>query len=203
MTMESLMTMDRRLLLQRALVLVGSTLAVGACATFPAVASATPAFALTDPQRATLAALADTIMPATDTPGALAVGVPAQIETMMRDWASPATRDEMIAGLGRIEVLGGGFSALSATARHDLLNPYDSDALTVLRPAGSTMVERMAGPLRRDPGYSILRELTLVLYYYSEVGLTQELAYAPIPGRWDPSVPLTPTTRGNGGFSNF
>lgn len=203
MHLENAAMMDRRLLLQSALVLIGSTVALGACATLPKASDATDLFSFSEPQRATLSALADTIMPATSTPGALAAGVPAQVEAMMHGWASAATRAEMVAALGRIEALGGGFSSLSAAQRHDLLNPYDAEALTVARDAGSSMAERMAGPQRRDQGYAVLRELVLILYYYSEIGLTQELEYAALPGRWDPSVPLTPTSRARGGFGNY
>lgn len=203
MTIHDFDLMDRRLLLQRALVLVGSAAVLGGCATLPIADGTSTLFALTEPQRATLAALTDTIMPATDTPGALAVGVPAGIETMMRSWASADTRAKMLASLDRIETLGGGFAALSAAGRYDVLNPYDAEALTVLRPVGTTIRERLAGPERRDPGYTIIRELVLVLYYYSEVGLTDELEYAALPGRWDPSVALTPESRAKGGFGNF
>lgn len=188
--------MDRRSLLQHAAMLLGSTVVLGACTTLPEAAAATDGpFALTDAQRATLSALADTLMPATDTPGALAAGVPANVERLMQAWASAETRTEMLAALDRVEALGGGFTGLSPAARHDVLVPHDADALVVTAPAGSGIAALISGPRRRDQGYSVTRELVLVLYYYSEIGLTQELQWTPIPGRWDPSVPLTPTSR--------
>lgn len=199
MTNQDLATMDRRQLLQRALVLVGSSAIVGACATLPDIARASEPFALSAAERATLFALADTMVPVTDTPGALAAGVPAQVEMMMIGWAAPATRTEMLAGLARVEALGGGFSALSAEQRHELLIPHDAAALVVTAPAGDSISGMIAGPQRADRGYGVLRDLVITFYYYSEIGLTQELQYQMIPGRWDPSVPLTASSRTNSG----
>jgi len=195
MSLETDFSMDRRQLLQRALVIVGSTAVLGACATLPDAVVAAEPFALTPAQAATLAALADTIVPVTDTPGAIAAGVPAKLEDMLARWAAPAKRTEMLAGLARVEALGGGFTALTPTQRRDVLTPHDADALVVTASAGSGLMALLAGgPTRRDQGYANLRELIVTLYYYSEIGLTQELQWNAIPGRWDPSVPLTPNS---------
>lgn len=204
MAFDDSMMMDRRLLLQRALVLVGSTMVLGACATLPDAAVAAEPFALTPAQSATLTALADTIIPVTDTPGAVAAGVPAQVEQMMAHWAAPANRTEMLAALGRIEVLGGGFSALSPERRYELLHPHDAAALVVTAAPAGDLVAQMAGPKRADQGYASLRELVITLYYYSEIALTQELEWVQIPGRWDPSVPLTANSHAtSSGISSF
>ena len=59
------------------------------------------------------------------------------------------------------------------------------------------------GPRVADPGYGKLKELIVVLYYYSEPALTKELTYEHAPGEWQPSIPLTPETRAAGGFGLF
>ena len=43
----------------------------------------------------------------------------------------------------------------------------------------------------------------MVLYYQSEVALTTELTYEHAPGKWQPSIPLTPETRQTGGLTAF
>ena len=207
MTPPDTFAMDRRTLLQHIGLLLGASAALGACASLPEAVAAAPAssFALSEAERATLAALADTILPATDTPGALAAGVPAQVEAMMARWAAPANRAEMQAGLARVAALGGGFAALSPAEREAALTPHDAAALVITRQAGNGLQALLTGgPQRQDQGYAILRELIVVLYYNSQIALTQELEWTAIPGRWDPSVPLTADSRSiSNGISLF
>ncbi|MDE2597509.1 MAG: gluconate 2-dehydrogenase subunit 3 family protein [Sphingomonadales bacterium] len=170
--------LDRRSLLEGIAVLVG--------------AAALPASALAAPRKgrrlldarttALLAAVADTIIPRTDTPGAVDVGVPARFDALLRDWASPPSRTALTGALAAIDAAAGarGFAALSPTARHDLLSAHDRAQA-------------------RDPGYGRLKGLIVQLYYYSEPGCTQELRYEHAPGAWVPSMPITPETRAWGG----
>ncbi len=45
------------------------------------------------------------------------------------------------------------------------------------------------GDLTGDPSFfGMLKELTLVGYYTSEVGATEELQFVQVPGRWEPCV---------------
>ena len=44
----------------------------------------------TPAQRALMTALSERVLPTTDTPGAIAAGVPAFIEKLLADWAAPA-----------------------------------------------------------------------------------------------------------------
>jgi hypothetical protein len=60
----------------------------------------------------------------------------------------------------------------------------------------------MMGARFANPGYGKLKELIVVLYYYSEPALTSELAYIHAPGEWQPSMPITPTTRPWGGVGS-
>ena len=40
-----------------------------------------------------------------------------------------------------------------------------------------------------------LKELTIQLYYFSEVASTTELIYEHVPGKFEPSIKLTPQSR--------
>lgn len=201
--------MDRRALLQRALALAGATAAVGFSPAALAQAVAKGATFFDAPTFNLASALADTIVPTTDTPGAVAAGVPRTLDALIGNWASPERKVEFTTALAAIDKLGkdagaAGFAALPPEKRKELLIAHDVAALkTVPRREPVTGNPVMAGPSHADPGYSKLKELIVVLYYYSEIGLTKELTYEHAPGEWQPSIPLTPETRAAGGFGLF
>lgn len=207
--MHHLMSMDRRSLMQRAMLIVaGSAMPVGAMAK-PATRS--PAGkAMTRTQFALCSAIADTIVPRTTTPGAVDVGVPKLFDGLLRDWASPDRHAALVGALGRIDAVAReqtkkGFAELSPAERAAVLKPFDVAALkSVPRTDGKKgLSAMMADPSVVDAGYAKLKELIVVLYYYSEPGMTQELAYEHAPGKWQPSIPVTPDTRPAGGTGPF
>lgn len=134
---------------------------------------------------ALLSAVADTIIPATDTPGAADAGVPEQLQKMLANWATAKRRDEMLGALQAIDTAartdaGSAFVALSKADQLKTLSTFDkANAL--------------------NPGYSKFKELVIQLYYYSETGATVELRYEHNPGAWEPSIPVTADTRNYGG----
>ncbi|MGV3510501.1 MAG: gluconate 2-dehydrogenase subunit 3 family protein [Novosphingobium sp.] len=151
--------------------------------------AANPGASLPAPQMAVASAYADTLIPRTDTPGAVDAGVPASFAGMMQRWAAPATRSTMLTEVDAIDAAartatGKSFAALSAAQRLAFLKPYD--AANFARPA-----------------YKRLRDLMLVLYYNSEPGATVELRYEHAPGPLEPSLPITPATRASAGLSFF
>jgi gluconate 2-dehydrogenase gamma chain len=71
----------------------GVAQAPGAAAGIPVISEGPPSVAVfTAPQRALMTALSERVLPTTDTPGAIAAGVPAYIEKLLADWALPADR---------------------------------------------------------------------------------------------------------------
>lgn len=178
---QSGFALDRRALMRGAILLVG-----GAVAGLPDAAFAqTPAAAafFTPAERTTLDAVCATMIPRTDTPGAIEAKVPEFIDGMMSNWANDATQKRFRAALADIdraanEVAGKPFAALAAETQLQVLADYDADALE-----------------QRNRNYLQLKELTLMGYYLSEPGATQELRYELAPGVWEPSVPVTPETR--------
>lgn len=148
-----------------------------------AAAQATPALgwtpkALNPDQARRLEVVVDLIMPATGTPGAREVGVPAFIDRNLADWADPLWRDTAIKGLDRIEAdakaaHGQPFLALAPAQQAALLKGYDEEAKT-----------------RRPHFFAILRELTTIGYFTSEPGATKAARYDPVPGDFRGCVPL-------------
>ncbi len=90
--MQDFAQMDRRVLMRNVALLLGA-------ATVPTLAGCKAAMegkgALDEGQMKLLSAIADTIIPETDTPGAVGANVPKMLSGMIRDWASEATRAEL------------------------------------------------------------------------------------------------------------
>lgn len=200
--MHDLGLMNRRSLMQRALMLAGAGVALSACdalAGTPAAASK-----LTGEQLKLFEAIADTIVPKTDTPGAVMAGVPKTFDALYSNWASPERRKELAAAMDTIDRLGGvnGFAALPGEARAALLTKHDAAALKPVSQERAPSSEAFSfGPTMSDPGYAKLKELIVVLFYLSETALTNDLQWVHDPGAWKPSVPITPETRTDGGLS--
>lgn len=199
--MSELSLLDRRSLLERALYLMGATTAVSV--SIPALAKvAVRAKPYLSPSLySLLSAVADTLVPRTDTPGAVDALVPAKFEVLLLNWASGERRYELTHALTEIDKLvvekqGKSFVDLAPDARKALLVPYDVEALKVVPRKGKVSGNPFAqGPSYANPGYGKLKELIVLLYYMSEPALTKELSYVHAPGEWKPSIPVTPETR--------
>lgn len=198
--MEAPFNLDRRGLVTGIAALIGA-------ASLPAEVLAAPTRRrarrfLTPAQFAVLSAVVDTIMPATDTPGALIAQVPARLDGLLLNWASAATRTEVLGALGRIDAAAQaqsrkGFAALSAAQRTTLLRPHDAAALKSVPPPANAPKGNPFAPYVSvaDRGYYKIKELVLTLYYYSAVAAQSELIYEHVPGKFEPSIKLTPQSR--------
>ena len=191
--------LDRRAMLERMALLLG-------VAALPVEAMARPtAHAkpfLSAPVHALLTAVIDTILPATDTPGAVAAEVPARLDAMIGHWASAQTRGQILEALDRIDVAakaqkGKPFVRLTPAERAEFLEPHDAVALkNVPPPADAPKASIFAmGVNVADPGYYRIKDLTINLYYFSPVGSESELLYEHVPGQWQPSIKASPETR--------
>lgn len=95
---------------------------------------------LTPGLRDTVSAIAEAIIPATDTPGARAVGVDQFIDAMLTDYYAPADRDRFLSGLVRVEAqsrraYGRGFNELSADQQSAMVR--DMDHVAFKEPPGT------------------------------------------------------------------
>ena len=133
-----------------------------------------PVVALPPARAAVLAAAAERILPRTDTPGATDVGVPAFLARLLEGYVSPADRDTVLVGLDALEA--------AARAAH-------GRGFAEVAPAAQDAFVRAAA---EDGGrfFPLLREYTLLGYFTSERVGREVLHYDPVPGRWDPCVPL-------------
>lgn len=137
-------------------------------------------------QDATVVALTDTILPATDTPGAKAARVNEFIDLLLAEWYDALDRDGFVAGIAMVDTraqaaFGKTFIEGTAADQAGLLTALDDEAA---RWAASPRATR-----GREPFYRQLKWLTLFGYYTSQVGAQQEQHFQIIPGRYVPCAP--------------
>jgi gluconate 2-dehydrogenase gamma chain len=174
---------DRRDMLMGVGAIFGTALAAPLQKALAAEAVAAPGYVashlvFTAAQRSDVAAIAERIIPTTDTPGAIAAGVPAFIEMMLADWYDAGDRDEFLSGLTVIDSFCTGQHVKSFAA----LVPAEQDA--VLTCAMNGMMPGLSTSF-----FEHCRQMVILGYYTSEIGCRQERIYLPLPGRYDGHYP--------------
>jgi hypothetical protein len=198
--MSEMHHLDRRLLLQRALLLLGAAPIAITPAALAKTARRVGTY-LDAKTFGTLSAICDTLIPRTDTPGAIDVRVPAMFDSLLVNWASDRRRHELTQAIATVDQNaiakhGERFSELPTATREIVLKAHEADAMKILPQTGDGGIKSMlSGPAYADAGYGKLKELVVLLYYSSEPALTQELNYVHSPGEWKPSIPVTADTR--------
>lgn len=129
--------------------------------------------------------IADTILPPTDTPGAKEAKVGEQMKVMVNDCYEE--RDQYIFrnGLSKIDELSekdysNKFIDLKPGQRLALLTKLDKEQ----KESSKTISET-------DPKhfFRLMKELTLVCYFTSEIGCTKARRYVETPGRYEACIP--------------
>lgn len=164
--------------------LVGQGAMLAGCQRREPDAAAAPA-AFTESDIALLDEIAETILPETGTPGAKAAGVGPFIALMVTDCYSEREQQVFRAGLAALDeecrdLHGASFLFATPEQRLALLEKIDA------KQAGWSHDEAPVHYFR------MLKELTLLGYFTSEVGCTQAQRYVETPGRYDPCVPYEP-----------
>lgn len=128
---------------------------------------------ITDAQRTLLAEVADVIIPETDTPGAKEASAHEFIIRVMRDCYELADQEQFFAGLARID------ERSQAAYQKPFVDLSRKDQIAII-----------AETAKKDKGYfKQIKELSQVGYFTSEIGVTRNLQYIPIPGRFEGDVP--------------
>jgi hypothetical protein len=141
-------------------------------------------------QNATVVALSDIILPATDTPGAQAALVNEFIDLLLAEWYEPQERDRLLAGLADVD------TQARAAFGKDFLDGTRAEQtalVTALDDAAAIWNASPAASRDPQPFYRQLKWLTLFGYYTSEIGAEQEQHYAIVPGRYVPCAPADTT----------
>lgn len=128
-----------------------------------------------------IAALAQTLIPKTETAGAIEAGVPETLQDLATDWGDDGFRTYWRDGLNALNTAlvgpdGGRFDEKSREDRTKVLSDYDA---------------RVFDGEVDDGFYRDFKATVVQAYYMSEPGATEELAYEPVPGDWIGCVPLS------------
>ena len=135
--------------------------------------------------------LAEMILPATDTPGAIEAGVPRFIEMMVADWYTDTERGIFLDGLAALDAscrtaYGTDFLGCTAEQRVAALSEAEKNAAAYVSPLPPGFLATMTKLIdERTPFFAKLKELTVVGYFSSELGATEFLEYNPMPMRYD------------------
>jgi hypothetical protein len=166
------------------------TSASAAAALQAAGAAANPrAAGFTQPELKILTVAADAIVPVTDTPGAVAAGVPHFIDALAKHWMTADELTQFRAGLAGLDASARqrykkGFAACTPAQATQILqalrasSPYEGHTFE--------LAARIEDP--KAPFYLRLRDLVVYGYFTSETGSTKELRYVAVPGRFDGDV---------------
>ncbi|MBC8152889.1 MAG: gluconate 2-dehydrogenase subunit 3 family protein [Bacteroidetes bacterium] len=174
--------MNRRRAIWGIALLGGSSLVAGASAWL--VWHKKPDLAYLARQKPLLAALAETILPATDTPGAIDAGVPDFLLKMLLENTTPAAQNRFMAGLASVEgycrdSYGRSYVQCSPEQQHVVMRRIEADG----QPRGG-MVGKVERKLMGESFFSLLKSYTCLGYYTSMLGATRGVAYSAVPGRY-------------------
>jgi glucoside 3-dehydrogenase (cytochrome c) hitch-hiker subunit len=192
--------MDRRELLHRAALLLGGALSSGTvagvlsgCVSTPPneseVRDAAAKTFLTPDEMSIVTAMSDQIIPRTDTPGAIDVGVPSYVDRMLAGYYQARERDIFRQGMRAVmtdaaEYGGKPFAELTSDQQVKLMTEYDRLAYDQNR--------RVAADPKQPPHFfRLMKELTIIGYCTSEAGATKFLKYAAIPGPYRGDIPYS------------
>ena len=136
--------------------------------------------ALTPAQLALVTALADTILPTTETPGAVEVGVPAFVDLLFAEWYPDPERRQLLGGLDSWdarcrEARGKSFAELDPAGRASWLAQVDA----ATGPPGTP-----------EAAYGSLKGSLVFGYLTSRPVAEMQRTTPIIPGRFDGCVPV-------------
>jgi hypothetical protein len=195
--------LNRRELLQRVAVLMGGAISAPAvlavlngCSAKPS-AGWQPLF-LSKEEGAMVEDVAELILPRTATPGARDVGVPAFIDVILKDAYPAEDQARFVSGLKDFDAEaqrahGKPFLELQTAQRLSLLQQANDAAVAAEKEQADREVPAAE---RKRPFVLMMKELTLLGFFSSQVGATQVLQYEAVPGGFQACIPLAQA--GNG-----
>jgi glucoside 3-dehydrogenase (cytochrome c) hitch-hiker subunit len=143
-----------------------------------------PLLRILDPhQHQTVAAVAELIIPETDTPGARAARVAEFIDLMVAEWCTEEQRARFLDGLADLDrrsqaIIGRAFVDGRLSEQTTTLSELEAEWLSF----------RVAGGKPEDHFFHQIKYLTIYGYYTSRVGVEKELHWSAIPGRYHPCL---------------
>jgi hypothetical protein len=178
--------MNRREALSRVAIIMGGTV-LGAEAFLSGCKTASTGISFSAADISFLDEVAETILPATKTPGAKEAKVGEFMKVMVTDCYEAKDQTIFMDGIKKLDEAsskanGKTFMESDAKQRHELLVALDKEAK-----AHQTAKK----PEEPKHYFTMIKELTLTGFFTSEVGATKALRYVAVPGKFEGSVPYT------------
>ena len=173
----------RREAIKRAALILGVAISpsilAGVLSAQPAASGAKTTRTYLDPKKsATAGAVAERIIPRTDTPGAIDAGVPAFIDLMYGEYMTAGEQRVLVAGLAEIE-------STSVRLHHQSFTQLSAEQQDALLRSIADSSQK-----KEKTFFHQIKELTVLGYFTSEPVGKNVLHYDPIPGRYDGCIPL-------------
>lgn len=152
---------------------------------------------LNEQQDATVVAMIDVMIPATETPGAKGARVDEFIDVILTNWATAAERERFLTGLAGVDVVSEKlyakkFVEASTEQQAALLHAMDDAVDWAHDPDSNNDFDGAIDYDARLRGefFRVFKRLTVHGYYTSEIGFTQELKEEIIPGEQHGCAPV-------------
>jgi hypothetical protein len=147
-------------------------------------------FSLTDAQRQVVAAVAEHIIPKTNTAGAIDAGVPAFIELMLKDCYKAPEHASFLKGVN--DLIKAKFLSQNQDGQVAILTLLESNTKDMMRSyqqrrmkVGDNVDKETLEGANGVPFWRLIKELTLLGYYTSEKGIEASFVYQPVPGKFE------------------
>ena len=177
--------MQRREAVQYISLLLGGTLVGGSLFTTGCKTATKDENAFSETDIAYLDEVGDTILPTTGSPGAKATKIGLFMTTMINDCYEPKNKKVFLEGMKKLDELSEkqfseSFVDASPQQRKELLVQLDKEQKDYM--------------LKKKPEdvshyFRMMKELTLLGYFTSEIGSKQARRHVPVPGRYDACIP--------------
>ena len=196
--------MDRRELLKTIALLTGGVVIGGEVFLTGCKTGAKADVGFTTSNIVLLDEIAETIIPATATPGAKAAKVGEFMKVMVTDCYTQAEQDAFMKGINTLaeackKANGKTFMECSPEQRHDFLVSLEKEAKEFNKavsekdkPVQEEFKQKgrpynfVASPKHY---YTMMKQLTLFGFFSSEMGMTQTLRHVAVPGKYDGAFP--------------
>jgi len=188
----SIQKMNRRKVIKRFCLIVGGGFGVSYTSLKFYQLNKRPDLASLGQYKILIDALVDTIIPATDSPGAKEAGVGDFVIKMVADCSNKKSQNKFISGLSDLadytnDHFKKKFNECSLAERTKALAYFEKEAEPYPGLMGKVS-HRFLG----DPFFSTLKKYTVLGYCTSEAGATKALAYDYIPGKYIGTISLAP-----------
>lgn len=193
--------MDRRDVLKYTAYLTGyavtaplTSAILSGCKSEPATAEVTTKFFSAE-EFPSIEAMINTMLPKTDTPGAVELGVPKFVDLVLADYTEDEDRQKLQKGLSAwlneiSSTKGSTYAELSAEDQLQLLNELDASSKKTAKELENLDLDKEEKE-ERAPWWLDLKSMVIGGYYSSEYVGMEVLAYDPVPGAYQGCIPLS------------